>query len=182
MWLAFSKRPLLIKEAVVDPRSQLAARSSQPPFDPKERLHDPCSDILEILGSLVSISSSDNATKKPKPIIRLAHYSVKEFLVAECIMHTEASIFGVNEIFGHQFIVQSSLLYIFHYAESDSKTTTLEDLDRFPLLRYACRYRNSHKKSVPKGGQETIDPVAFSLFHSNATLWSFLEVFKPDHA
>jgi hypothetical protein len=52
--LAFWQRPLRIEEvaeaAIVDPKLS-------PPFDPEERLQDPCKSILEILGSLVVISS-----------------------------------------------------------------------------------------------------------------------------
>jgi ankyrin repeat domain-containing protein 50 len=54
LWLAFSNRPLRIKEvaesAVMDPQLDL-------PFNPKARLFVPHNDILEILGSLVTVSS-----------------------------------------------------------------------------------------------------------------------------
>jgi ankyrin repeat domain-containing protein 50 len=52
MWLAFSNSPLTVRElaeaVVIDPQSV-------PPFDPEERLHDPYNDIMEILGSLITI-------------------------------------------------------------------------------------------------------------------------------
>ncbi len=56
-WLAFSNRPLSVSElaeaAVIHPGSSV-------PFDPEERLSNPGNDILEILGSLVSISSASD--------------------------------------------------------------------------------------------------------------------------
>lgn len=91
-WLASSNRLLRIEEvaeaAVVDPELS-------PPFDPESRLLDPSHDILEILGSLVtvplegtSIGSCDDYLSLSGTEIRLAHFSFKiiwfptEFAVA----------------------------------------------------------------------------------------------------
>lgn len=149
IWLAFSKRPLRIQEvaeaAVVDPELS-------PPFDPEDRLHDPCNNILEILGSLVTISlkgvtsdADDNSSSGwgsalddtdddlPSKEIRLAHFSVKEYLLSDRIQNGSASKFGATSLEADHFISGSSLLYILHYGESDSKTTSLKDLECFPL-------------------------------------------------
>jgi hypothetical protein len=196
LWLAFSQRPLSIAEvaeaAVVDPQSN-------PPFDPEDRLLDPCNNILEILGSLVVVSSkqvfgasSDGSSNYDSDLqydsddpsntllseeIRLAHFSVKEYLVSERIKDGEASKFGVTNIFANHFIAESCLLYIFHYDESESKTASLEDLERFPLLQYSCKWWYSHANSVAEG---TLDSVIFGLFLSDTTLSSWLQVYRPD--
>jgi ankyrin repeat protein len=189
LWLAFSERPLLIKEvaeaAVVDPQLN-------PPFDPNERLRDPCNDIIEILGSLVTISlkgvssnsSDDDSDDEPGYLpgreLRLAHFSVKEYLVSKRIHDGEASRFGATDIFANHFIMQSCLLYIFHYGESDSKTTSTKDLEYFPLLQYACQFWYTHARSISTESQENMDPVILRFFLSDTALFSWLRVYRPD--
>ena len=193
LWLAFSKRPLRIEEvaeaALVDPKLK-------PPFDPEERLHDPHNDILEILGSLVTISSkgisseaSDDASDDsliegddnfPGRQVRLAHFSVKEYLLSERIHGGPASKFGATDIFANHFIGESCLLYILHYDESDSKAASPKDLVCFPLLQYACQFWYVHIRSIPTGSQEKINPVIFKLFLSDTALLSWLRVYRPD--
>jgi ankyrin repeat domain-containing protein 50 len=197
LWLAFSQRPLSTAEvaeaAVVDPQSN-------PPFDTEDRLVDPCNSILEILGSLVVVSSKhvlgaspDDDSKRDSDLqyyfddasgnllseeVRLAHFSVKEYLVSERIKGSEASKFGVTNVFANHFIAESCLLYIFHYDEFESKTVSLEDLERFPLLQYSCKWWYSHANSIAEG---TIDSVIFKLFLSDTALSSWLQVYRPDN-
>jgi hypothetical protein len=84
LWLAFSKRPLILEEiaeaAVIDPDSGSG-------FNPDDRLRDPQNDILEILGSLVTISSKTNDWNalfpmSPVACVNLTDFSVKEFVLS----------------------------------------------------------------------------------------------------
>jgi hypothetical protein len=187
MWLAFSQRPLRIEEvaeaAVVDPE-----RDS--PFDPEERLHDSCNDIVEILGSLVTVSwksvsgdassdtwviagdaTSDNRNGDwPGEEIRLAHFSVKEYLLSDRVEKSSASGFKATSVEADYFISASCLLYILHYDESDSKATSPDDLECFPLLQYACKFWYAHAKSIPMGSRKSIDHIASKNFLSDTAL------------
>jgi ankyrin repeat domain-containing protein 50 len=171
-WLAFSNRPLRIEEvaeaAVVNPESD-------PSFNPEDRLLDPRNDIFEILGSLVTVSSksasngSDHGSDDDSDYlfgaeIRLAHFSVKDYLVSERIQCDKAKIFSVTDIAANDFIAKSCLLYILHYDESDSKATSSDDLESFPLLQYACEFWYTHAESIPVGSRLSIDPITFKLF------------------
>jgi ankyrin repeat domain-containing protein 50 len=218
IWLAFSRRPLRIEElaeaAVVD--SNLS-----PPFDPEERLHDPCNDILEILGSLVTISSeeiSNNAlddirnsdldgalwvsdldvalrdsdldvtlsdsdydlTDSTGKEIRLAHFSVKEYLLSNRIGISSASEFRATSVEADRFMSESCLQYILHYDQSDSRTTSPKDLEYFPLLQYACEFWYIHARSISVGGRKSIDSVISRLFSSDTVLVAWLRVHRPD--
>jgi hypothetical protein len=200
IWLAFSQRPLRIEElaeaAVVD-------LNQSTDFDPEERLHDPCNNIIEILGSLVTISSkgvSSNAsddssdsdldfTRNDTGVhltdltgkeIRLAHFSVKEYLLSDRIGISSASGFRASSVEADQFISENCLLYILHYDKSDSKTTSPKDLEYFPLLQYACKFWYIHAKSIPVGSRKSIDPVIFRLFLSDTALVAWLRVHRPD--
>jgi ankyrin repeat protein len=189
LWLAFSKRPLRIEKvaeaAVVDPQAN-------PPFDPQDRFCDPCNNILEILGSLVTTSSDstfsdglvfDSVFDSDSSLIteiRLAHLSVQEYLVSERIQHGDAREFGATNVAANDLIVKSCLLYILHYNEADSKTASRKDLECFPLLQYSCQFWYTHVKSIPVGNQKLIDPVIFQLFLSDTALLSWLRVHRPD--
>ena len=84
-WVAFALRPLTIAQvaeaAVLYPeKDQL--------LDPDDRFLDPVNDLLEILGSLVTVRSSQasdlgvESGPSDTDIVTLAHYSVKEYFVA----------------------------------------------------------------------------------------------------
>jgi hypothetical protein len=200
IWLAFSQRPLNIEElaeaAVVD--SNLS-----PPFDPEERLHDPCNDIIEILGSLVTTSSkrvanhawhfswnSDLDVTSNRPDIsladlgcreiRLAHFSVKEYLLSDRITSSPAPEFKATSLEANQFISESCLLYIFHYDKSNFRTMSPADLKYFPLLQYACEFWYMHTISTSARSQKSMDPVNFRLFLSDTALTAWLQVHRPD--
>ena len=73
-------------------------------------------------------------------MIRLAHFSVPEYLVSKGIKDSKALKFGILKNVADHFIVEGCLQYIFYYNEPDLKTTSMEDLKIFPLLRYAYSY------------------------------------------
>jgi len=137
LWLAFLGRPLGIEEvaeaAVVD-------LESDPLINPKNQLLDPNGDILEILGSLATVSVNiakddqeghsydsgpedrldddpyDDTRNIPILEIRLAHFSVKD-LVSERILGQKSAIFGTTAIEGNVLIAKSCLKDILHYSE-----------------------------------------------------------------
>lgn len=171
IWLAYSKRPLKIEEvanaAVLDPQAIIT-------FDPDERLFDPNS-IFEILGSLVTCSSEDSSSK----VIRLAHFSVEEYLVSKAIQSSEVSKFGIIDIVPDRFIAECCLRYLFYYDDSDLKTISKKDLETFPLLEYACQFWYIHTNAIPSEMQQPTDSI-LRLFLSDTALVSWLRVHEPD--
>ncbi|TVY38543.1 Ankyrin repeat and KH domain-containing protein [Lachnellula occidentalis] len=200
LWLVFSARPLgvekLAEAAVVDPESD-------PPFSPENRFLDPHGDILEILGSLVTTSvkpaqrgphngdpddgdpddgdsddwsydaDSDNTE------VKLAHFSVKDYLLSERIQSPKTAFFSATPVDGNSFIARSCLLYILHYTESYPKSTEMvsrfasDDVEKFPLLLCAYRLWYVHAKAVPARSRMSVDLIAFKLLVSSAasTAW-----------
>lgn len=171
IWLAFSKRSLEIEEvadaAVLNPQAITS-------FDSDKRLFDPNS-ILEILGSLVTRSFEDSASK----VIVLAHFSVKEYLVSGAIKNNETSKFGIIDIIPDSFIAESCLQYLFYYDESDLKTISMKDLKTFPLLKYACEFWYIHTNTIPSDIQKPTDSI-LRLFLSDTALVSWLSVHTPN--
>ncbi|KAK4901068.1 hypothetical protein LTR49_027331 [Elasticomyces elasticus] len=71
--------------------------------------------------------------------VRLAHFSVKEYLESGRILQSEAKDFYLESTIGHRLLTQSCLRYIMHYSSSNEKSSTSQDLTNFPLLPYAAR-------------------------------------------
>ncbi|KAI9847491.1 MAG: hypothetical protein M1837_002392 [Sclerophora amabilis] len=180
-WLAFSTGPLRIEElaeaCVVNP-------DTQPQVDFGNRF--PARGIFEVLSSLVTENvrpedSYDRAYKWPRIWeVKLAHFSVKEYITSERIRHSQASAYGLQETSAQRFITKSCLVYILNYSESLNKTLSYKDLEEFPLLDYACRkwYDRVREESF-RDCQET-HSLAVRLLTSDTAMSDWLQVYVPD--
>lgn len=72
--------------------------------------------------------------------VRLAHFSVKEYLESSRILNGDASEFHLSEARDSSFLTKSCLVYLEYYSGCVQKTSTEEDLTAFPLLKYAAKY------------------------------------------
>jgi ankyrin repeat protein len=190
IWLTFSQRELSILELA---EAVIVKPKSDPCFDPDDRYEDPC-DFLNVLTSLVTLSS-DNVTdgsydshSRPlaldpmgsRQIVRLAHFSVKEYLLSERIQDGAASKFGVTDIIANRSIAESSVLYALYCSQLNSKAFTEEDLSSFPLLQYACELWYAHVLAIPIESQKPIEPIIFRLYLSKRATLTWLRVHRPD--
>ncbi|KAK3641344.1 hypothetical protein LTR56_011372 [Elasticomyces elasticus] len=159
-WLAYAKSPLSLEQlaeaSIVDP-------TDDPTADDIVDIEDKGSweDTFELLAGLVIPHGAlegdvDNRTFEPDstnksrddlrntpPInkdtkLKLAHFSVKEYLESSRILISEVREFHLHPAREHRFITQSCLVYLMHYSSSRWKTSTEQDLMMFPLLRYAA--------------------------------------------
>jgi len=109
-WLAFSPRPLLLVEV-----AEIAAIDANPcpAFDQGESLQDPL-EVLSICSSLVTLiavnGEAGHGSRHGRSAVLLAHYSVKEYLVSERILDSEASLYGLNSSLCHQLIEKYRLM------------------------------------------------------------------------
>lgn len=180
-WLAFSERPLTVQElaeaSVINPDSEI-------PFEEDERLRDP-HDILQVLSSLVTASnervseSSDYRKGQAFEMIRLAHFSVKEYLISDRIRFGPASIFVTVDKVANQFLAESCLHYISHYSLSRSKAWSRKDLDIFPLLYYACYFWKDHIKAIQDTSSIKSTDLVCSLLDSVTWRSAWLHVHNP---
>jgi hypothetical protein len=146
-WLAFSKRPLKLSEAAeavaFDFASNLSFGSSAV-FD-NRRKFPKLLDFRAILSGLVTVSGLDDgfhpdteeAGTYQDGVITFAHFSVREYL--ECGRANPSFTQQWNQ--SHRFILESCLGYIFYY---DATASTKSTSERYPLLRYACKYWSYH--------------------------------------
>jgi hypothetical protein len=88
-----------------------------PRFDPENRLPEP-RDILTICSSLVTTATStverrDGDTYEIEEL-RLAHFSVKEYLISDCIRTGPASRYTIED-FAEECIAQTCLIYLLYF-------------------------------------------------------------------
>ena len=179
-WLVYSARPLQIEELVeviaVDP-------DGDPRFDAKNRLKEP-RDILTICSSLVTTTVETTVDHRgettTKELVRLAHFSVKEYLVSDRIQAGEAKQYSILEIYANMSIVKICLAYLLQFDRSDSLGS--ETVKDFPLARYAAQYWTQHARVAGKDAS-SIHPLIMELFLSKRNAYiNWIRLFDPDRA
>ena len=155
-WLTYSARPLELEEV-----AEVIAIDveGEPRFDLDRRFPEP-QDILTICSSLISLEvdkskkwNDRNIEEGHKVIIRLAHFSVKEYLVSERILQGDAKHYSIQEIDTHVAIQNDCLAYLLGFDGFDSLTS--QSLAGFPLARYAARYWTQHARKAERDGNIT---------------------------
>ncbi|KAI9654916.1 MAG: hypothetical protein M1821_005669 [Bathelium mastoideum] len=86
-----------------------------------------------------------NHRVEPGTKVRLAHFSVKEYLESNRILNSSAKDFYLQSGKGHRFLAQSCLTYITYYGNDGGKLSTKADVVAYPLLKYSAYswYRHS---------------------------------------
>ena len=164
-WLVYSARPLRIDEVV----DALAVYSDDDPrFDPESRLPDP-QDILTICSSLVTIAGVE---------IRLAHFSVKEYLVSERIQNGPARQYSIREMPANISIAEVCLVYLLQFDKTNCLTS--QTIKKYPLVRYAAKYWTQHARAV-EGDTEAMHQLIMQLFWSKREAYvNWVQLFDPD--
>ena len=75
--------------------------------------------------------------------VRLAHDSVKEYLISERIKNSKAAFYSISEASTNVFLARSCIAYLMHFKEPLSDSTA-EYLSDFPLLRYSAQEWEFH--------------------------------------
>jgi ankyrin repeat protein len=176
-WVAYSTRPLTLDELydaiVIDTKSK-------PWFSFERRLPQPRR-ICGILSSLVIISVDGNeySRSKGKEVIRLAHFSVKEYLESARILHDPGvSVFQFSEEKSCLYLTECCLFYIKSYAMSESKTNTEEDSTLFPILNHACRNWKTYARRVEDAASSYLADLVFGLLSSDVERKSWILIYE----
>jgi ankyrin repeat domain-containing protein 50 len=166
-WLAFAAMPVTIEAAA---EALAVDLSMEPCYNPDHKLFDP-QDVMILCSSLVTkvtVSPDDmletlrtgNAPyfwvyrsflfeDSEREAIRLAHLSVKDYLVSDRIKLNKAHQFAIDASLANTFIAQTCLVYLLQPAfasgycdENGILTRNIE----WPLFRYAVHFWPFHVK------------------------------------
>ena len=108
-WLCFSMRPMLLDEVVEALAVNLNGDSG---FMPEQRFPH-LNDIRMICSTLINITASFNKHKKLK--LKLAHYSVKEYLISDRIKNTSVQRYHITPVPVSLFMTKTCLLYLLYF-------------------------------------------------------------------
>jgi ankyrin repeat protein len=203
-WLAYAKSPPTLDQlreaSVIDPADDPAAEGV---VDIDNR--GGWGDSLEILAGLVitegadeqeemddGLARSDVSDEGERDIdavklkgqvgkdtkVRLAHFSVKEYLESSRILSSNAKEFFLDPAKEHGFLTQSCLVYLMYYSDCSWKTLTTRDLAKFPLLQYAARSWYHH--ALLQRRESTVREL--TLLGTDDMRRNWLFVHDPDHS
>jgi hypothetical protein len=176
-WLAYSARPMRIEEVA----DAIAVNLDDPPrFDFELRLLDPRA-LLDICSSLVNVSLSTyygwNGVPNETGELRLAHYSVKEYLVSERIQTGPAAAYKIQEIHANKTIAESCLAYLLHFEKLNSLTS--QNIEDYPLARYAAEYWTKHANVAGKEAG-SINLLCMLLLSREDAYVNWVRLYDPD--
>ncbi|KAI1307434.1 ankyrin repeat-containing domain protein [Xylaria venustula] len=136
-WLAVSDRLLTVKELA---EVFIARTDYTNPIDEKERLFEPelC---LKYLSSLVVTQEARFGPLQ----VRLAHFSIKEYLISARIKNGPAAAFSFTETDAHTHIANLCLSYLCHLG-----TLGLVDTQSHELKKCAATFWAPHLEMVPR--------------------------------
>ena len=181
-WLAYAARPVRIEEA-----AEVIAINVEghPQFNPENRLPEP-RDILTICSSLVTtVTSSIRVHQDGVPEIReieeikLAHFSVKEYLVSGRVQTWAASRYKIYTA-ADNYIAQICLTYLLYFRGPTMLTP--ENIHEFPLAMYAAQYWTEHARKAEKMTDSIlIRQLSMELFLSERDSYlNCVRLFTPD--
>ena len=152
-WLCFALRDVTLGE-VVDALAVTVVDG--PSFDPDERYADP-RDILTRCSSLVSTARGD--------VLRLAHFSVKEYLVSDRLRSGGARMHAVMKTTANELIAQTCLAYLLHFKTVDCPDRST--IDNYPLAEYAAAYWLEHVRLEKDNMSHTLQSLILGLFETS---------------
>lgn len=179
-WLTFSCQPLHLKELA----EVVAIDANESPYlDNNRRLLDP-RDILTMCGSLVTIGNDFSKSSQEldshetyktfdeEPIttdVRLAHFSVQEYLTGERICLGPAKTYSIRERDSNEAIAEHCLAYVLH-ANRHSKTLG-QALKEFPLVRYAASFWTRHARTAEYDATSIIAQLSMDFFRADGAVF-----------
>ncbi len=120
----------------------------------KRRLQD-SNDVREICIGFIDIGlGADHTTEtyhqeELRRTVRIAHFSVQEYLESERIRHQKAAIFSLTSLTAHGEIAQICLTYLLEHGLSSSNLDQ-SLLEEFPLAKFAAMYWYHHYQNTAK--------------------------------
>ena len=124
-WLSFALTPVTLGTL----QGAVAVNIAGNPWFDDERVFPDPKDLLAICTSLVEIQGDSKAPKDA--VVRLAHFSVKEYLTSARIQASRAGLFFLSEAISHEVIAATCLAYLLWIGELDMTNFIREDHDMF---------------------------------------------------
>jgi ankyrin repeat protein len=181
--VCFASRPLTVHEII----DGIAVRlRNDVGLDQKHRLQD-ANDIHGICSGLIEIGLDSGSSTKawdahdgPNLVqtVRIAHFSVQEYLESERIRHEHAAIFSLSSVEAHAEISHICLLYLLEPALSYNKPFR-SCVEGYPLARYAAEFWYHHFQKAER--PQALNSSISKLFHRQDSFRAWLALYDLDY-
>ncbi|KAG8533928.1 uncharacterized protein KY384_001669 [Bacidia gigantensis] len=159
--ICFAERPLTVQEVI----DAIAVKTAEPHagLDRSRQLFD-FSDIQQICPGFLDIVLEEDQratylkTDRPEvPIVRVAHFSVKEYLISDRILKGTVSEFHINSDRAHSEIAKMCVLYVLEPEIQVNPTQDPEPITlaadkakeaEFPFIGYAAVHWGAHYEYI----------------------------------
>lgn len=169
-WLAYSERPLTLKEVAEVVVIEHGDEEQLPSVDTGLRFRDH-REVLGICSSLVSTretlwSCDTQYNYQVVKVIVLAHATVKEYLISEEIRRSAVSRFWLSAEVSHKLISEACVAYLLQFDKESSLTEST--FDDWPLAQYAAQHWPLHARVIdPRNWSQRLEALCMMLFHSS---------------
>ncbi|RDW76076.1 hypothetical protein BP5796_06897 [Coleophoma crateriformis] len=181
-WLVYSEVPLRINEVA---EICITKPDQDAIVDVEDRLFD-LEDITTYCGSLVTTQepsrrylNSDNLIKSsPCKELRLAHFSVQEYLISNRIV-ARCPQYSISEPAAHLSIAGTCLNYLWHFKNMSYLPANI--LDEFPLAGYAAQYWFQHIRNIdPEVDHQDIDQRVVCFLEHQEVYNIWIQLHNPE--
>ena len=167
--LCFSSRPLAVQELIDAVAIQLHEPAG---LNLRRRLHDTddfrllCPGLIDVGAKVNDETRVDSDGSKEieriVPTLRIAHFSVQEYLESDRIREQQADAFALESASAHAEIAEICLSYLLEPGLS-SGTLDQTALEDFPLARFAARFWYHHYINA-RGMRSRLDDLILIMF------------------
>ncbi len=180
--LCFAFRPLTVQELIDGVATEIKI---SPGLNRQRRLQD-ANDFYEICPGFIEISlSADNTTETNDDrvltsTVRIAHFSVQEYLESKRIRDSRAVNFALTRVIAHAEIAQICLVYLL---EPGISRTILDRnvLEAYPLAHFASMYWYHHYKGTAHH-VSNIDILLSRLFQKEKSFVAWVKLHDVDNS
>ena len=173
--LCFSLKPLTVQELIDGVAVDVSGSSG---LNRRRRLQGP-DDIQELCPGLVDFGQRwDKYTRTTTQTVRIAHFSIQEYLESERIPQPESLKFSLNSIAANLEIAQICLIYLLEGGLCNSSLDWPIILE-FPLARYAARYWYEHCQAMVENVPE-VDCLIWKVFQYEPAFTTWVKLFDAD--
>jgi ankyrin repeat protein len=147
-----------------------------PTFSPHLRL-PLLEDVLTLCSSLVTVKAAGQDAPKVESLeVRLAHNSVKDYLLSHDIKSGASSQFALEAGLAHSLIAGCCLGYLQQFHSQ----LDMAMLQQFPLASYAAQFWTEHYRHAVASDRDLLDRLALQLLTTKEVYRNCCCLYNPD--
>ena len=178
--LCFAARPLKVSELIDGVAVEVNGATG---LNRKRRLQD-VDDIRYICPGLIDIVldsgqlSESSQGEEFVSTVRIAHFSVQEYLKSSRIVHQRAAFFNLNSIEANAEIAKICLTYLLEHDLSHSISDKVL-VEEFPLAQFAAEYWHHHYRNTARPSPQ-LDDLILTLFQNRHAFTTSVKLCNMD--